>query len=92
MAESEDSEILAQLESLIGQRVEYLGHTWQIIEVLDGEAALVLQAEDDARRMLTNAQGDPVRELPDVLELPARDPDTGQVNPEFEKLRFLSNL
>lgn len=81
---------LEQLESLIGQRVRYQGHVWQIVELLEHEQSLVLQAEDDSSRIVTDAQGDPVSDLPRTLEIPLRDPESGQRNPALEQIKLLS--
>jgi len=80
---------IEQLESLIGCRVRYLEHSWQVIEVLEDELAIVLQADDDSERILSNALGEPVRALPNVMTLAVRSSETGGLNPVFQELAVL---
>lgn len=82
---------LDELESLIGQRVRYRNHVWRIVEVLEREQALVLQAEDEGRRVLTDAQGEPVSDLARVQEIPLRDPETGERNQLLESIEILED-
>ena len=89
MREQTSVPTLEELEKLIGRRVAYLGHSWHIIEVLDDEMALVLQADDDSERILGNAHGEPVRALPDVINLPVVDANSGGINPELEQITVL---
>jgi hypothetical protein len=89
MREHESVPTLEELEKLIGRRIAYLGHTWHIIEVLDDEMALVLQADDDSERILANSHGEPVRSLPDVINLPVVDTKSGGINPELKQITVL---
>jgi len=78
-----------ELEGLIGRRVRYLNHEWRIIEVLDEEMEIVLQAADDSERVLSNAHGEPVRALPDVLGLSVRNPRGEGLNPELTRMEVM---
>lgn len=77
------------LEALIGRRVRYLNGTWVIIEVLEVELAIVLQADSADESILSNAQGEPVRSLPRVMTLPVRDEESGGINPEMRTMEVL---
>ncbi|MDQ2068254.1 hypothetical protein [Natronospira bacteriovora] len=81
---------VAELEQFIGRRVRYLGHRWQIIEVLDEELSLVLQADDDSERIMSNSHGEPVRSLPEIMTLKVKDPEGEGLNPELGQLDVLS--
>lgn len=90
MMSAEDSlPSIEQLEALIGRRVRHLDHNWQIIEVLEDELAIVLQADDDSERILSNSHGEPVRSLPNVLTLAVRNPDGEGINPALEEMEVL---
>ncbi|MCP1726709.1 hypothetical protein J2T60_000674 [Natronospira proteinivora] len=80
---------IEELEALIGRRVRYLNHEWHIIEVLDEEMEIVLQAADDSERVLSNAHGEPVRALPDVLGLGIKNPRGEGLNPELNNMEVL---
>jgi len=89
MAEGEISPSIETLEQLIGQRVQYLNHTWRIIEVLDEEKSIVLEAIDDNRQLMGNAHGEPVRDLPEVLSLSVDNPFGSGINPALKEMRLI---
>lgn len=80
---------IEDLEALIGRQVRYLNRVWVIIEVLEEELAIVLQADTAGESILSNAQGEPVRSLPRVMTLPVRDEDSGGINPEMREMEVL---
>jgi hypothetical protein len=55
--------LLQRLRALLGQTLEYAGHTCQIIEILDQENALVLRCEDSERVIQGNQFGDATRRV-----------------------------
>ncbi|WP_406672005.1 hypothetical protein [Natronospira sp.] len=87
MSDEQPLPSIDRLEALIGRQVHYLGHDWQVIEILEEELAIVLQATDNSERILANAHGEPVRALPDVITLPVADPDGGGLNPALREMQ-----
>lgn len=89
MTEAQRLPSIEDLEALIGRRVRYLNRTWVIIEVLEEELAIVLQADTADESILNNAQGEPVRSTPRVMTLPVRDEESGGINPEMGAMEVL---
>lgn len=89
MIEEQRLPSIDDLEALIGRRVQYRERTWVIIEVLEEELAIVLQADASDDAILSNAQGEPVRSLPRVMTLPVRDEESGGINPEMSAMEVL---
>lgn len=90
MTEQSKLPSLEQLETLIGYRVRYLDQVWVIIEILEEELAIVLQrADQESQRVLSNAQGEPVRELPEIITINVRDEDGQGRNPVLDSLEVL---
>ncbi|MGD8842586.1 MAG: hypothetical protein PVJ83_03840 [Gammaproteobacteria bacterium] len=56
-----DSQLLQQLRTLIGRVLVYSGHSCRIVEILDGEDALVLRCEDNERVIQGNQFGEATR-------------------------------
>ncbi len=75
---------LQQLRKLIGQQVVHQGVCCQIIEILEHEPALVLQATGPREGIQDNQFGDPHRRVAEVYTIPLFDPQSsGEIHPDF---------
>jgi hypothetical protein len=68
-----ETRLLQQLRSLIGRSLVYGGHSCQIIEILEGENALVLRCEDSERIIQGNQFGEATRRVKHHHTLPLFD-------------------
>lgn len=68
-----------RLEKLIGQRFDYLGEVWTLIEVLAELDSVVLQRCEgrESFSVQTNAYGQPIRRSDNTLTLPISDKTGG---------------
>lgn len=73
-----------KLEGLLGERFDFLGDEWVLIEVLGDIDSLVLrrQAEDGSRIVQRNSYGMPNRRVAGTLTLPISDAETGAYSDE----------
>lgn len=67
-----------QLQDLIGQPVSHRGMPCRIIEVLEHEAALVLQADGEREALQDTQYGNPGRRVAEVFTIPLYDEDDQQ--------------
>lgn len=75
---------LQQLRKLIGKEVVYQGACFQIIEILEHEPALVLQATGPREGIQDNQFGDPHRRVAEVYTIPLFDLQReGETHPDF---------
>mgnify|MGYP001597871806 FL=1 len=76
--------LLSKLERLVGQRFDYLGEAWVLVEVLGDIDSLVLQrcSSRGGRTVQRNSYGQPTRRVDDVLTLPLTDAATGGYSPD----------
>jgi hypothetical protein len=72
--------LLRQLRALVGQRVDYSGHSCQIVEVLDSERALVIRCEGKERIIQGNQFGEANRRVQEYHTLPLFD-ESARLNP-----------
>lgn len=78
---------LQQLRKLIGQQVVHQGVCCQIIEILEHEPAVVLQATGPREGIQDNQFGDPHRRVPEVYTIPLFDlQNGGEIHPDFVAL------
>ncbi|MGD2074313.1 MAG: hypothetical protein PVI91_10945 [Gammaproteobacteria bacterium] len=75
-----DPELLRRLRALVGQRVDYSGHSCRIVEVLDTEHALVIRCEGKERVIQGNQFGEANRRVQEYYTLPLFD-DGAHLNP-----------
>lgn len=68
-----EHDLLERLRSLVGQHVEYSGHSCRIVEVLDSEHALVIRCEGKERVIQGNQFGEANRRVPEYHTLPLFD-------------------
>ncbi len=68
-----------RLRQLIGQRFDYLGEVWILVEVLGDDDSVVLRRCTDCGpgRVQSNVYGMPTRRVEDNLTLPVSDGDGG---------------
>ena len=78
------TDILQQLRKLIGQQVVHQGVCCRIIEILENEPALVLQATGPREGIQDNQYGDPHRRVAEVYTIPLFDLEcAGEIHPDF---------
>jgi len=68
-----EHDLLERLRSLVGQHVEYSGHSCRIVEVLDSEHALVIRCEGKERVIQGNQFGEANRRVPEYHTVPLFD-------------------
>jgi len=75
-----DSQLLKSLQALCGRRLNYTGHDCTVIDVLDGENALVLRCEDSQRSIQANQFGEANRRVRECRSLAVFD-EHSEINP-----------
>ena len=79
-----ESDLLQRLRALVGQRVDYSGHSCRIVEVLDSEHALVVRCEGRERVIQGNQFGEANRRVQEYYTLPLFD-DNARLNPVIRR-------
>ncbi|NOY61881.1 MAG: hypothetical protein GXP10_01790 [Gammaproteobacteria bacterium] len=74
------------LRSLIGTLVSYQGANCQIIEILEDEMALVLEARDAHTTIQPDQHGEAHRRVAHTVTIPILCSEKGEVNPDFASL------
>lgn len=73
-----------ELRGLVGNHVEYQGHTCRVVEILDDGPALVLQDEQEPGPEFQSDQfGGPRRRVPRTYTVPVLTEDGNQFHSEF---------
>jgi hypothetical protein len=85
---------LSELRKLIGMQVQFAGHTWQVIELLDRGPELVLEqtSSQTAGHIQTNQYGEAHRKVPHTLSVPIIDPGSGELHPLFLETGLAKHL
>ena len=80
--------LLGKLERLVGQRFDYRGEDWILVEVLGDIDSLVLRrySSRGGRTVQRNSYGQPTRRVDDMLTLPLTDAATGGYSPDVISL------
>ena len=78
----------ASLQALIGRTVHYRGQAWRVIEFLEDEGQLVLQAAGRDRVIQADQYGEAHRRVPECLSIPVHGDDGKTLHPDFLELRF----
>lgn len=80
---------LQQLRKLIGLEVRHRGVCCRIVELLENEPALVLQACGPSEAIQDNQYGDPHRRVPEVFTIALFDEqDSDECHPDFLALNL----
>lgn len=87
MLQTPDAETI---QGLIGRTVHHLGQTWRIVEFLEDERMIVLQATGTDRVIQTDQHGDARRRVPQCLTIQVCKEDGRTPHPDFLALRFTS--
>jgi hypothetical protein len=67
-----------QMRQLVGQRFQYLGSRWTLIDILPDTNALALRRDaSESRTVQTDLYGTPSRRSPDTITLPVCNADGG---------------
>ena len=78
------------LRRLIGQRVLHQGVPCLVVEFLEHEPALVLQASGPREGIQDNQYGDPHRRVPEVFTIPLFETrDSGKPHPDLLALKLI---
>ena len=68
---------------MIGQKVVHQGMSCQIIEVIEINTSLVLQAYDKDKVIQMDQHGDAHRRVPNTVTIPVLTSDKTELHPEF---------
>lgn len=82
---------LDKLQGLIGNRLEYHGHTYQVIEVLADGPSLVLEYIDKIDHAVIQADlhGEAHRRVPETVTIPILNANSEEFSLEFLNLNLL---
>ena len=75
-----------RLNHLLGQTLRYQGQSYQVIDILPDELALVLRDSADQREIQANQYGDAGEHQPCTLTVPLRNVRGDALNPELPEL------
>ncbi|MFO7593333.1 MAG: hypothetical protein R6X15_04720 [Pseudomonadota bacterium] len=79
-----------QLHNLIGRTVNHRGVTCTVVEVLESEPALVLEAQGSRTSLQDNQYGNPGRRVPEVFTIPLFDEeDRSEFHPDLLQLGLM---
>ncbi|HEY9147636.1 MAG TPA: hypothetical protein VIQ22_01390 [Gammaproteobacteria bacterium] len=81
-----------QLQKLIGRQVMHRGTSCTVVELLEHEPALVLEASQARSSLQDNQYGNPGRRVAEVYTIPLYDEDgESRFHPELLRLGLLSS-
>jgi len=80
---------LQQLRQMIGVRVQYLQHAWQVVEVLEDGPSVVLENLQPHRVIQQDQYGEGYRRVPHRMSVPVLSRDRQALHPEFLDLELI---
>lgn len=83
--------IIEELRALLGRRVRHSGAEYRIVELLEDEMTLVLQAQNQAV-IQPNQFGDAHRRVQRTVVVPIRDATTGALSAEWLALVLIDEV
>ena len=79
---------IQQLRQMLGARLRYRGRRYTVIEVLDDQFELVLEADLPTSHIQTDVHGNARREIRELLTVSALNADRSELHPEFLEIAF----
>ncbi len=83
---------ISRLRCLIGTRVTYNGHFFEIIEILEDEPAVILQTCEPQAVIQADQHGEAHRRVPSTLTVPVLSSCRTELHPAFLSLDITDHL